>query len=108
MTHEEQRRYLIRELLSEDTQYQGIMIPEDAQGQKDLLRALMNMRPPMPIDQGFLTVQDEYLSAERDMAGVVGIHSLPPLPRDGRLVCFFYTSPSPPDREKTLLSAFAF
>lgn len=86
MTHEEQRRYLIRELLSEDTQYQGIMIPEDAQGQKDLLRALMNMRPPMPIDQGFLTVQDEYLSAERDMAGVVDIHSLPSLHRDKRLV----------------------
>lgn len=86
MTHEEQRRYLIRELLSEDTQYQGIVIPEDAQGQKDLLRALMNVRPPMPIGQGFLTVQDEYLSAERDMAGVVDIHSLPPLHCDERLV----------------------
>ena len=29
MTHEEQRRCLIRELLSEDTRYQGIAIPED-------------------------------------------------------------------------------
>ena len=71
MTHEEQRRYLIRELLAEDAQYKSIVIPEDAQGQKDLLRALMNVRPPMPINEEFLIVQDEYLSAERDMEGVV-------------------------------------
>lgn len=86
MTHEEQRRYLIRELLSEDTQYQSIVIPEDAQGQKDLLRALMNVRPPMPVGEDFLTVQDEYLSAERDMTGVVDIHTLPPFRCDERLI----------------------
>ncbi len=86
MTHEEQRRYLIRVLLSEDTQYQGIVIPEDAQGQKDLLRALMNVRPPMPVGEDFLTVQDEYLSTERDMTGVVDIHTLPSLRCDERLV----------------------
>ncbi len=86
MTHEEQRRYLIRELLAEDAQYQSIVIPEDTQGQKDLLRALMNVRPPMPIGQDFLTVQDEYLSIERDMEGVEDVHSLPPLRCDERLV----------------------
>ena len=86
MTHEEQRRYLIRELLAEDAQYKSIVIPEDAQGQKDLLRALMNVRPPMPINEEFLTVQDEYLSAERDMEGVVDGNSLPPLRSDERLV----------------------
>lgn len=86
MTHEEQRRYLIRELLAESAQYQNIVIPEDTQGQKDLLRALMNVRPPMPIGQDFLTVQDEYLSVERDLEGVVDVHSLPSLRRDERLV----------------------
>lgn len=85
MTHEEQRRYLIRELLAEDTQYQSVVIPEDAQGQRDLLRALMNVRPPMPIGAEFLKVQDEYLSVERDMAGVVNGGSLPPLCSDERL-----------------------
>ena len=82
MTHEEQRRYLIRELLAEDTQYKSIVIPEDALRQKDLLRALMNVRPPMPINEEFLTVQDEYLSAERGMEGVVDGNSLPPLCSD--------------------------
>lgn len=86
MTHEEQRRYLIRELLAEDAQYKSIVIPEDAQGQKDLLRALMNVRPPMPINEEFLTVQDEYLSAERDMGGVVDGNALPSLRSDKRLV----------------------
>ena len=86
MTHEEQRRYLIRELLAEDAQYKSIVIPEDAQEQKDLLRALMNVRPPMPINEEFLTVQDEYLSAERDMEGVVDGNSLPSLHSDERLV----------------------
>lgn len=86
MTHEEQRRYLIRELLAEDAQYQNIVISEDAQGQKDLLRALMNLRPPMPISKDFLKVQDEYLSAEGELEGVVDIHALPSLRCDERLV----------------------
>lgn len=85
MTHEEQRRYLIQELLAENTQYQSIVIPEDTQGQKDLLRALMNVRPPMPVGEHFLRVQNEYLSAERDMAGVVEVYSIPSLRCDGRL-----------------------
>lgn len=86
MTHEEQRHYLIRELLAEDAQYQRIVIPEDTREQKDLLRALMNVRPPMPVGQDFLAVQDEYLSVERDTAGVVDVHALPPLRCDERLV----------------------
>lgn len=86
MTQAERRSYLIRELLAEDPQYRSIVIPEDAQGQKDLLRALMNVRPPMPVDQEFLAVQDEYLSSERDQAGVVDVHSLPSLGCDKRLV----------------------
>lgn len=86
MTHEEQRCYLIRELLAEDAQYQSIVIPEDTQGQKDLLRAVMNVRPPMPIGEDFLTVQDEYLSTERDMEGVVDGNALLPLRSDERLV----------------------
>ena len=86
MTHKEQRRYLIRALLAEGAQYQNIAIPEDAQGQKDLLRSLMNVRPPRPVDQEFLAVQDEYLATERDTEGVVDVHALPPLRCDKRLV----------------------
>lgn len=86
MTHEDQRRYLIRELLAENEQYKDIAIPPDPSGQKNLLRALMNIRPPRPIREEFLKVQDEYLSAERDQTGVVDGERLRALASDDRLV----------------------
>lgn len=78
MTHQEQRLYLLRELLAEAPR--RIPIPVDEQGQKDLLRALMNVREPKPISQDFLKIQDEYLSAERNLRGVVDGCSLPSIP----------------------------
>lgn len=86
MTHEEQLIYLIRELLAEEPQYKNIVIPDDIQGRKNLLRALMNVRAPKPIHEEFLRVQDEYLSAERDELGVVDGEKLPALSSDNRLV----------------------
>lgn len=53
MTHEEQRVYLIQELLAEE-RYKNISIPVDEKEQKDLLRSLMNVRMPKPLSQDFL------------------------------------------------------
>ena len=64
MTHEQQRIWLIEHLLDEDNEYRNIRIPSDAQKQKDLLRALMNVRPPAPLSPSFLEVQDNYLREE--------------------------------------------
>lgn len=86
MTHEEQRIYLIRELLNEDSQYKNLLIPEDEQGQKELLRALMNVRPPKPISKTFLDIQDQYLTWESAAAGIVDSASLPSAEIDHRLV----------------------
>ena len=55
MTHEEQRIWLIRQLLDEETRYRDHRVPDDVNGQKDLLRALMNVRLPKPISEEFLT-----------------------------------------------------
>lgn len=49
----------------------------DAAGQRRLLRALMNLRPPAALDAGFLEVQDALLSAEREEKGVVEADALP-------------------------------
>ena len=38
MTHKEQRIYLIRALLAEESRYQDISIPAEEREQKDLLR----------------------------------------------------------------------
>ena len=61
MTQKEKREYLIGELIGEFPQYADIRIPEDEEGQKHLLRSLMNVRPPRPVSDTFLEVQDAYL-----------------------------------------------
>ena len=86
MTHDEQRIYLIRQLLAQDGRFLGVEIPEDEDGQKNLLRSLMNVRLPKPADKSFLMVQDEYLRAERDRAGIVDVRSLPSISMDQRIV----------------------
>lgn len=86
MTHEEQRIYLIQELLAEDARYHNISIPSDEQGQKDLLRSLMNVRMPKPISSNFLAIQDAYLQEERDIRGVTDSEMLPSIPGDPRIV----------------------
>ena len=45
--------------------------PDDDAEQRRLLRSLMNVRPPLPLDADFLHVQDELLSAETAEKGVV-------------------------------------
>ena len=45
--------------------------------QRRLLRSLMNVRPPMPLNPEFVATQDELLSAEREEKGVVDGTALP-------------------------------
>ena len=76
MTHEEQRIWLIEQLLAERTDTSGIKIPSDEKEQKDLLRGLMNIRMPEPVSDEFLKVQDEYLTAENKAAGIVRLDNM--------------------------------
>ena len=59
MTQEERREYLINYLLKEEIRIGRYKIPADKQGQEELLRSLMNVRPPKPIREEFLKIQDE-------------------------------------------------
>ena len=79
MTQKERNAYLIGKLLREQPQYRDMEIPQDEQDQKRLLRALMNVRPPMPIGEDFLTVQDAYLQEETARKGVTDIADLIPV-----------------------------
>lgn len=71
MNQSENRRYLIEELLKEQPRYAHMQIPADAEGEKQLLRSLMNVRMPGAIRPEFLQVQDEYLKAVAEEKGVV-------------------------------------
>lgn len=58
-------------------QPQAQKFPQDMASQRRLLRCLMNVRPPMPLKQEFLVIQDALLSAERERNGVVDGAALP-------------------------------
>ena len=82
MNRTQQIQYLIHVLLNEMPSYQeqAMAFPQDELSQRRLLRSLMNVRPPMPLDPSFLAVQDDLLSAEREEKGVVEADTLPDRP----------------------------
>ena len=79
MTQSERRLYLIRELLKEQPQYQGIQIPASRQEQKHLLRSLFNVRMPAPVSDEFLKIQDAYLQEETAEKGITDLANLKPI-----------------------------
>lgn len=76
MTQEERRLYLIEELLKEGKYNE--QIPQDEQGQRNLLRSLMNVRGPFPVSDEFLKVQDEYLKERNRERGLIDVNALKP------------------------------
>ena len=87
MNRREQLAFLTGTLLAEMPEYRerAKAFPSDDAAQRRLLRSLMNVRPPMPLDPGFLEVQDALRSAEREAKGVVDGAALPPIAADPRL-----------------------
>ena len=79
MNQAEKRRFLIEALLSEAPRYRDMEIPPAAQEQKNLLRALMNVRLPAPISGEFARVQDAYLQEAIREKGVTKLSDLTPL-----------------------------
>ena len=82
MNQTERRLYLIQSLLNEKTEYQNLAVPSDADGQKHLLRSLVNVRLPKAIDGDFLKIQDEYLQEELRQSGITELSDLSPIDGD--------------------------
>ena len=82
MTQSERREYLIQYLLKEERRLYGKKIPVDKQRQENLLRSLMNVRPPKPISGDFLKIQDEYLKERNFERGITDIADLKPVGSD--------------------------
>lgn len=79
MKQSERRIFLIKSLLQERTEYRDISISADAEQQKQLLRALMNVRAPQQIGTEFLRIQDEYLKYEIAAKGITDVAELTPV-----------------------------
>lgn len=86
MNHEEQRIWLIRQLLDEEPYYKKYRIPAGEQEQKDMLRSLMNVREPKKIDDNFLKMQDEYLLKENSCVPITDVNALIPSKLDDRII----------------------
>ncbi|MCR4771448.1 MAG: protein-ADP-ribose hydrolase [Oscillospiraceae bacterium] len=78
----QRRVYLIRELLKEEARFARVSVPEEGQAQKDLLRSLMNVRPPRAVSREFLSVQDEYLKEAIAEKGITRLTDLTPADGD--------------------------
>lgn len=82
MNQEQRRVFLIKELLREYPSGQNQEIPAEPEGQRRLLRGLMNVRPPGAVSGRFLEVQDAYLQEEAMAKGITHICELSPV-QDG-------------------------
>ena len=65
--------WLCRYLLDENPRYRQMPVPDSSQERRDLFRALMNVRPPVPVSEEFLRIQDEQLQAQLTEKGIVEI-----------------------------------
>ncbi|MCM1335035.1 MAG: protein-ADP-ribose hydrolase [Bacteroides sp.] len=79
MDRTEREAYLIRYLCSEEARDGSIPVPEDPEDRFRLFRSLVNVRPPKPIAEGFLTIQDELLKEEIARRGITDIRDLTPI-----------------------------
>ena len=84
MTQDERRICLIEYLLKEESGLRMRKIPKDKNGQENMLRALMNVRPPRPVGKDLLKIQDEYLLERNRERGITDVADLEPVSSDPR------------------------
>ncbi len=81
MENTEQLAYMVDYLLQEPQCRQGRGIPSailQGEDKFSLYRALCNVRPPMPVSEAFLQVQDAFLQSRIAQRGVVTIKGMRP------------------------------
>ena len=78
---------LIDALKQEMPAYRDLELPGDLNGRRRILRGLMNVRPPMPLREEVLALQDEYLAERAEERGIVTLEEIPVLgkPGEGRI-----------------------
>mgnify|MGYP004631033645 CR=1 FL=1 len=79
MNQAQRRLFLIQSLLKENPEYRDMDIPAEPEGQRRLLRGLLNIRAPQRIGADFLKMQDEYLQSETAAKGVTDVADLTPI-----------------------------
>ena len=78
-TQDDRRRWLIDSLLAELASDERVEVPPSRDGQRALLRALLNVRPPKAVSTEFIAVQDAYLHERCLEKGITRLEDLVPL-----------------------------
>ena len=78
MTQTERLYFLINYLIDENNELKSIDIPSQERAKKQLLRSLMNIRPPKPVSKEFLEIQDAYLQEECSEKGIISLSDISP------------------------------
>lgn len=82
---------LIEALAAERGHTEALEIPANEQGRRDLLRALMNVRMPAPLDTDVAALQDTYLEERlRERGGAIDVRSLDPVDAEDELLAHVY------------------
>ena len=78
MNQSERRLYLIKFSLKEEPHTGGHRSPRGQKKQELLRTGLLNVRPPRPVDEEFLKIQDAYLQEKTREKGVTDLADLAP------------------------------
>ena len=82
MMQNERLRYLVEAFKADSGIYADHPTPVDREGQRRLLRSLMNIRMPKALPRDVLKIQNEYLAERAGEKGVVALADIPVV-RDG-------------------------
>ena len=77
-------RYILRTLLAEREEYAGWQIPDTLERQQSMMRALLNVRPPLPVSPEFMEAQDAELRQQLADKGIVTLPDIPLCKSDNR------------------------
>ena len=82
LTQEQRLDFLLKKFKADSDGYSDLETPDDVEGQRRVLRSLMNIRMPKPMADDVMAVQDEYLKQRAADKGIVGLSDIPVI-RDG-------------------------
>lgn len=80
MNKNEQVNFLIKELIKEKKELDSIKIPSSFDEKRKLFRALMNIRSPGTISKKFIEIQNNFLSEEAKVKGIVELSAIAEYP----------------------------
>ena len=77
MTQAERLRYLVEAFKADSGMYGDLDTPTDREGQRRILRSLMNIRMPKKLPDEVLRIQDKYLTERTVEKGVTTVEDIP-------------------------------